>query len=182
MKKDPTDTSRRPAPSLSRLLLAAALLLTLPTLAACSESAGDDPQEQPGTTPPGNNDDQPSDNDTMITRITLTIGGRTFPATLAESATTQAFVRLLPMTLTMHELNGNEKYHNLNTALPTDASRPGTIQAGDLRLYGDNCVVLFYETFASSYSYTPLGTLDTTEGLRAAVGTGSVQVTFAVAE
>ena len=34
--------------------------------------------------------------------------------------------------------NGNEKYHHLSTCLPTDATRPGMIQNGDLMLYGNN--------------------------------------------
>ncbi|MBQ7697087.1 MAG: hypothetical protein IJT35_00695, partial [Paludibacteraceae bacterium] len=56
---------------------------------------------------------------------------------------------------------------------------PGTIEAGDLLLYGNNCVVLFYETFSSSYSYTRIGKLTSADGLKAALGTGNVSVTFA---
>lgn len=162
------------------LLLAGALLLTAP--AACSKSSSDDPAaggQQPGTTRPGDNS---SDNETMNTRITLTIGGRQFPATLRDHAAARAFVQQLPLTLRLHELNGNEKYGDLPAALPTEPVRPGTIHAGDLMLYGSDCLVLFYETFSSSYSYTPLGTLDTTEGLQSALGAGDVQVTFAAAE
>lgn len=78
----------------------------------------------------------------------------------------------------MDELNGNEKYHYLDSSLPTDSYRPGTIHAGDIMLYGSSCVVLFYETFASSYSYTRIGQIDNPDGLATAVGNGNVSVKF----
>ena len=70
-----------------------------------------------------------------------------------------------PLSVTMNELNGNEKYHYLSTSLPTAAYQPGTIRFGNLMLYGNNCVVLFYETFDTSYSYTRLGAIDNPSGL-----------------
>ena len=38
--------------------------------------------------------------------------------------------------------------------IATNTFRPGIIHTGDLLLWGANTVVLFYETFSSSYSYT----------------------------
>lgn len=112
------------------------------------------------------------------TSINIIVGGQTFTATLADSETGEAFAALLPLTVTMNELNGNEKYHYLSSSLPTAAYQPGTIHAGDLMLYGNNCVVLFYETFNSSYSYTPIGSIDNPSGLAAALGSGNVSVRF----
>ena len=111
-------------------------------------------------------------------QINVTVGTKTFTATLADSETGRAFAQLLPMTVTMTELNGNEKYHYLDSSLPTDSYQPGTIHAGDLMLYGNNCVVLFYETFSSSYSYTRIGSIDDPAGLAAALGSGNVSVRF----
>ena len=78
----------------------------------------------------------------------------------------------------MNELNGNEKYHYLSSSLPSAAYQPCTIHAGDLMLYGNNCVVLFYETFNSSYSYTRIGAIDNPSGLAEALGVGNVSVRF----
>lgn len=112
------------------------------------------------------------------TPINIFIGSKTFTATLADSETGEAFAALLPLSVTMNELNGNEKYHYLSSSLPTAAYRPGTIHAGDLMLYGNNCVVLFYETFNTSYSYTRLGAIDNPSGLASALGSGDVSVRF----
>ena len=86
---------------------------------------------------------------------------------------------MLPLELDMSELNGNEKYYYLVTLLPSNPSRPGRIEAGDLMLYGSDCVVLFYQSFDTSYSYTRIGRLTNAEGIAEAAGTGSVTVTFA---
>jgi len=112
------------------------------------------------------------------TPINIIIGSKTFTATLADSETGEAFAALLPLTVTMNELNGNEKYHYLSTSLPTATYQPGTIHAGDLMLYGNNCVVLFYETFNTSYAYTRIGAIDDPSGLASALGSGNVSVRF----
>ncbi len=112
------------------------------------------------------------------TPINIIIGSKTFTATLADSETGEAFAALLPLTVTMNELNGNEKYHYLSSSLPTAAYQPGTIHSGDLMLYGNNCVVLFYETFNTSYSYTRLGSIDNPSGLASALGSGNISVRF----
>lgn len=111
-------------------------------------------------------------------RLLIKIGSNTFNATLQDNPTTAAFKSLLPLTVNMKELNGNEKYANLARDLMINASNPGTIQSGDLMLYGSNTLVLFYKSFSTSYSYTRLGRVDDVTGLAAAVGTGNVTVTF----
>jgi hypothetical protein len=111
-------------------------------------------------------------------KMRITIGTKTFPATLYDNATAAAFKSLLPMTVNMVELNGNEKYFDLSGNLPTNASNLRTIQSGDLMMYGSNTLVLFYKTFPTSYSYTKLGRINDPEGLAAAVGSGNVTVTY----
>jgi hypothetical protein len=112
--------------------------------------------------------------------LIITIGGKAFGATLSDNPTAAAFRALLPLSVDMSELNGNEKLFRLPAALPTEPSTPASIQSGDLMLYGSSTVVLFYKSFATTYSYTRIGRIDDPVGLERAVGEGSVAVTFAV--
>jgi hypothetical protein len=114
--------------------------------------------------------------------IQIKVGNKRFPATLEDNATAKAFKALLPMTIQMTELNGNEKYFRLSVNLPTNASNPGTIQTGDLMIYGQNTLVLFYKSFPTSYSYTRLGRINDTAGLAAALGSGDVTVSYELQE
>jgi hypothetical protein len=111
----------------------------------------------------------------------IKIGAKTFIATLYDNETAAAFKSLLPMTIRMNELNGNEKYFDLSVSIPTNASNPRTIQSGDLMMYGSNTLVLFYKTFSTSYSYTKLGRINDAKGLAAAVGSGNVKITCELA-
>jgi hypothetical protein len=114
----------------------------------------------------------------MSRQLRIRVGSDTFTATLFDNPTTTAFVARLPLTVTMTELNGNEKYYDLPQNLPTNAANPSTIQAGDLLLYNANTLVLFYQTFSTSYRYTRMGRVDNLTGLATALGRGSVTVTF----
>lgn len=114
--------------------------------------------------------------DTM--KLKISVGNNVFIAILNNNATAVAFKAKLPMTINMSELNGNEKFFDFPNSLPAAASNPGTIQVGDLMLYGSNTLVLFYKTFPTSYNYTRIGRIDNPSGLAAALGSGSVSVTF----
>lgn len=112
------------------------------------------------------------------TTMKITIGAEVFHATLFDNPTVEAFKAMLPLTLDMEELNGNEKKFDLAKSLPTDASNPKAIESGDLMLWGSRTVVLFYKSFPTSYSYTKLGRIEAPAGLKAAVGEGTVKVTL----
>ena len=110
--------------------------------------------------------------------ITILAGGRQFEASLQDNASTQALIAQMPFTVTMSEMNGNEKYYYLPASLPTQAQSIGAIHTGDLMLFGSDCLVLFYEDFRTSYRYTRLGSVSNPEGLSEALSRGNVQVTF----
>lgn len=113
-------------------------------------------------------------------QLKITVGTATFSATLQSNATAKAFQERLPLTLTLNDLNRNEKYIDLPENLPANASNPSTIQNGDLMLYGSNTLVLFYKSFSTSYRYTKIGSIDNPARLEEALGTGNVSVTFEI--
>jgi hypothetical protein len=111
-------------------------------------------------------------------KIKITVNSQTFTATLLDNNSAKAFSEMLPLTIKMIELNGNEKYCDLKKSLPTNPSNPKTITNGDLMFYGSETLVLFYETFSTSYSYTKLGQVDNSTGLASTLGSGNATVTF----
>lgn len=154
---------------LIRVLSFAMLFMTLTTMTSCARDDNEADSESQILQ---------NDNSNMNSTLKLTIGQTSFTATLEDNATVKELQSLLPMTLQMDELNGNEKYCYLSSSLPTAASRPGTIHAGDIMLYGSSRIVIFYKTFSSGYSYTRIGHIDNVEQLAQAVGSGSVSVRF----
>lgn len=108
-------------------------------------------------------------------KMYATINGEKLEIQLEDNATAVAFAKMLPLELTMNDLNGNEKYVNLNGSLPTNSYEPGRVEAGDVMLYGDDCLVIFYESFDTEYSYTKIGHIDGLPEL----GAGDVVVKFA---
>ena len=74
-----------------------------------------------------------------------------------DNETAKSFINLLPKEFDMIELNGNEKYVYLDTNLPTNPSSIQKVNIGDVMLYNNNCLVIFYKSFNTSYSYTKIG-------------------------
>ena len=114
--------------------------------------------------------------------ITVTVGERQFTAALSGNETAAAFRAALPASFPMSELNGNEKYFYMDQSLPSAPEAVGRIEAGDLMLYGDGCLVLFYESFSTPYRYTRIGHIADTAGLAEALGPGGVDVAFSEAQ
>lgn len=114
--------------------------------------------------------------------IQVRINGMDFVAELNESQAAQELYELLPLTVEMTELHGNEKYYVLPEALTTQDEQVASISNGDIMLFAADYLVLFYDSFQTSYAYTPLGRIVNTEGLKEAVGNGNVTVTFEKAD
>lgn len=109
-------------------------------------------------------------------KITITINNQVYTATLEENDTTKKLINKLPLKITMDELNGNEKYYYMDSSLPTDSKRVGKIETGDMMLYGSNCLVIFYDSFSTPYSYTRIGKIDNPDSLKSVVGKGNIEV------
>lgn len=110
--------------------------------------------------------------------MTITVNGTDFEAELYDNESAKTLQNMLPLTLNMQELHGNEKYYYFDTPLPSEEQSVSRINEGDIMLYGDNCLVLFYKSFSTSYRYTKIGHITDTEGLVDALGSDNVTVSF----
>lgn len=123
-------------------------------------------------------DSAPRTSELMKDTIAIIIGDNHFTAILESNAAANEFKKMLPLTISMRDLNSNEKFFDLSNNLSPNASNPRTINEGDLMLWGSNTLVLFYKTFNTSYKYTRLGKIENPSGLSQALGSGNVTVTF----
>ena len=93
----------------------------------------------------------------LSTGIYMVIDDHFYEVEIEENKLGKEFIDLLPLEIEMTELNGNEKYYELDKNLSSNDKKVGTINKGDLMLYNGNTIVLFYDTFDSNYSYTRIG-------------------------
>ena len=114
------------------------------------------------------------ENNVNMTDAKVIINNKTYTLTLENNKTVEEFLNLLPQEFTMTELNGNEKYVYMNNTLATNSYNPKHIEKGDVMLYGNNCLVIFYKSFDTSYSYTKIGHIDNLENL----GKGNIIAKF----
>lgn len=141
-------------------------------------------QAQTPSEKPTQNQQEPSVNKTSAQTaapapaqsLRLFAGGRHFEITLENNPTTAAFAGLLPLDLTMSDHLNNEKYAALPKSLPANDQTAGQIRAGEVMLYQGDTLVVFYESFNSSYRYTKIGVITDTKDLKTALGKGSVAV------
>jgi len=104
--------------------------------------------------------------------VVIKIDNQEYKLLLEENETVKSLRSLLPLELTMQELNENEKYVYLEKNLPVDSHCPKKINKGDVMLYGNNCLVIFYKTFNTNYSYTKIGRIENLEE----IGPDSIKV------
>ena len=89
--------------------------------------------------------------------IKVTINGKAHLLNMEATPAAEALRQRLPMTLQMGDLNGNEKYCYMDEVLPAQSERIGRVNAGDVMLFGDDCLVIFYKSFNTAYTYTRIG-------------------------
>jgi hypothetical protein len=152
-------------------LLTTIMMLALFSMASCGKG-----NDAATITENGNNNGTITES--TRSKMKITVGSAVFTATLYNNPAAVEFKKMLPLTLNMEDLNANEKFFYFKNTLPTSAAVGGDILAGDLMLYGNNCLVLFYKGFNTSYSYTKLGRIDNVSGLTTALGSPTVTVKF----
>ena len=112
--------------------------------------------------------------------IKLTVGDKTFTATLVDNSSTQALKDLLAkgdVTIEMEDYANMEKVGPIGTNLPRN-DRQTTTSAGDLILYQGKYFVIYYDT--NSWNFTRLGKIEGVTGkeLLSVLGRGDVAVTL----
>ena len=110
--------------------------------------------------------------------IILKIKNKEYEAILYDNSTTKELIKKFPITITMSDLNGNEKYYNFSKSFSTSSENVANINKGDIMLFGDNCLVIFYKSFSTRYRYTKLGYIKNLEDLENSLGKGDIEITF----
>ena len=106
----------------------------------------------------------------------IKIKDKEYQIELESNETASQIKSKLPFTISMINLNGNEVYYNFDESFKTNQQSVGTINQGDIYLYRDNCLVLFYKTFTTTYTYTKIGKIINPEGLDTLIGSDNVEV------
>ena len=112
--------------------------------------------------------------------IIITIKNKKYEAILYDNSTTKELIKKIPITITMSDLNENEKYYNFSKSFSTSSENVANINKGDIMLFGDNCLVIFYKSFSTHYKYTKLGYIKNTEDLENSFGKGGISITFEI--
>ncbi len=117
-----------------------------------------------------------------MNKITVSFNNYTYPATLEDNSSAAAFAELLQskggsMTVHMSDYGSFEKVGALGTDLPRNDQQI-TTAAGDIILYQGNQITVYYAQ--NSWNFTRLGRLDDPASLRDALGSGDVDITFAL--
>lgn len=146
------------------------------------ETPEDSPEERGEPSTEENEGSKEETGGTQMQEFVIEIDGERFPATLYDDETTHALMERLPMTLDMEELHGNEKFNYLDQGLPTNPENVGSILRGDIMLFGSDCLVLFYDDFNTSYSYTRIGHIEDEDAFANELSDGMVEVTFKAGE
>ena len=111
-------------------------------------------------------------------KIKIIVNNQEFTATMQDNTASQELLQMLPLQLDMTELNGNEKYHQFSDKkFSTNSHIVKNIANGDLMIFGNNYLVIFYKNFTqNNYAYTPIGKIDNPKNLPQALGRGNVKI------
>ena len=145
----------------NKLILVVLVIILVFAITACSKNVEND-------------NNNASNKKEVISTLRVVIDEKEYIVKLNDNKTSKSFIKLLPQELNMSDLNCNEKYAYLDNKLPVNSYNPKRINKGDVMLFGNNCLVIFYKSFDTSYSYTKIGHIDNLPDL----GNGDVLVKF----
>ena len=97
-----------------------------------------------GNSTTGGTSPDPTVKQAVPMKIKIRIKDRVLSVTLADSKTTQDFVSLLPLTLTMNDLFGREKYGHLPRELSEGGERTHGYEVGEIVYW---CLVPMWLSF-----------------------------------
>ncbi|MEG4218817.1 cyclophilin-like fold protein [Microcoleus sp. Pol14C6] len=111
-------------------------------------------------------------------KINIKVGNKVITATLIDSKTTQDFISLLPLTLTLEDYANTEKISDLPRRLSTEDAPSGSAPAvGDIAYYAPwGNLAMYYNDFGYSNGLIILGKID--GDIEALNVPGSVEVTI----
>ena len=109
-------------------------------------------------------------------KMNIQIDNKTFTVIVENNKTVKELYQKLPITLEMLDLNNNEKYCYLDFTLPTDSKSVKNIKKGDVMLFGNSCLVIFYKSFTTSYSYTKIGYIENPADIETVLGKKDIKV------
>ncbi|MBQ0078951.1 MAG: hypothetical protein KBS66_03535 [Eubacterium sp.] len=114
----------------------------------------------------------------MDNKMQVLVGDYTFTATLEDNQAVNELVDMMSegdVVLKLDDYSGFEKVGSLGCEL-TRSDKQTTTHSGDIVLYGGDNIVVFYGS--NSWSYTRIGKIDDLTNWEAALGNGSVTITF----
>lgn len=115
----------------------------------------------------------------------LEIGKTEYAAAFEESKTVQSLLELFPLSVKMNEWAGNSEYYaRFSQRLDTsDAKTPKSFSAGDIALYNNVSLVIFYADTTNTSGYVLLGCIKNTDGgLKFALENAGGNVSFKISE
>lgn len=95
----------------------------------------------------------------------LITNGKKFHVLANVTPTLEALIEELPPKFIMNNLNENEKDYKLSQPIPATNKNIQKIEAGDVMLFGQQTLVIFYQSFSTSYHYTQIGSIENKESL-----------------
>ncbi|MBW4541941.1 MAG: hypothetical protein KME43_22765 [Myxacorys chilensis ATA2-1-KO14] len=127
---------------------------------------------------PSETSTEPSTEQANRMKINIRVRNEVVTATLIDSKTTQDFISLLPLTLTLKDYANTEKVSDLPRRLSTEDAPPGSDPSvGDIAYYAPwGNLAMYYNDFGYSNGLVILGKID--GDIEALNAPGSVEVTI----